>query len=104
MIIEFMKKLSDQASLHKKTSPLTNYLLPVTFCCHLFVLGNFDRFFYDYFFYWAFLLIIQSAFSLCTIFYAKLKWIDNNNNYNSNIHNEIINFEKTETTWDEYRL
>ena len=35
----------------KKPYPLTNYLLPVTFCCYLFVLANFARFFYDYFFY-----------------------------------------------------
>ena len=27
------------------------------FCCYLFVLGKFARFFYEYFFYWAFLLI-----------------------------------------------
>ena len=43
------------------------------------------------------------------LFEAKLKLIDNNDNddkYNSNRHIliEIINFEKTETTWDEYRL
>ena len=62
------EKLLDQTCLHKKTSPLTNYFLPVTFCCYLFVLGNFDGFFYDYFFYWSFLLIGHIAFSLCTIF------------------------------------
>ena len=62
------EKNSDQTCLHKKTSPLTNYLLPVTFCCYLFVLGNFVRSFYNYFFYWAFFLIRHSAFSFCTIF------------------------------------
>ena len=58
---EFMKKLSDKTCLHKKTlsfDELHTTILPVTFCCSLFVLGNFVRFFYDYrFFYWAFLLI-----------------------------------------------
>ena len=38
-----------------------------------------------------------------------MKWIDNNDNddkYNNNrqISTEIINSEKTGTTWDEYRL
>ena len=79
------------------------------FCCYLFVLGNFVRFFYDYLFYWAFLLISHSAFSLCNIFQAKLKWIDTNDNddkrnNNRHISIEIINSEKTEITWDEYRL
>ena len=51
----------------------------------------------------------HSAFALCTVFKAKLKWIDNNGNdgkYNNNRHIsiEIINSEKTEITWDEYRL
>ena len=49
----------------------------------------------------------HSAFSLCTIFWAQLKWIDNNDNdnkYNSNRHifTEKINYEKTETSRDEY--
>ena len=59
----FRSNLSTQ-----KTSPLTNYLLPVTFCCYLLELGNFVRFFHDYFFYWAFLLISHSALSLCKTF------------------------------------
>ena len=35
----------------------------------------------------------------------KLKQIDNNDKYNNarQISIEIINFKKTETTWDEYR-
>ena len=93
----------------KKASPLTNYLPTVTFCCYLLVLGNFIRFFHNYFFYWGFLLISRSTFQLCTIFEDKLKWIDNNDNddkYSNNRHIsiEIIYSEKTEKTWDEYRL
>ena len=53
-------------------------------------------------------LTSHSTLSFCTIFWAKLKLIDNDDNndkYNNNRHIsiEIINFEKTETTWDEYR-
>ena len=57
----------------------------------------------------AFVLIISSAFSLCTVFWTKLEQIDNNNNndkYNNNRHKciEKIDSKQTETTWDEYRL
>ena len=55
------------------------------------------------------MLISHSAFSLCTISKAKLKEVDDNDNndkYNNNrqISIEITDSEKTETTWDEYRL
>ena len=87
----------------KKTSPLANYLLSVTFYCYLFVHGNFDRFSYDYFFYWAFFLVSHGPFSLCTIFLSQTEMNYNNDNddkYNNNRHVsiEIINSEKTETT------
>ena len=54
------------------------------------------------------MLIRHSDFSLCAIFWAKLKQIDNNDNddkYNNNTHisTEIINPGKNKTTWDEYR-
>ena len=65
----YEKNFRSDLSTQKKPSPLANYLLPVTFCCYLFVLANFVRFLYDYFFYWAFLLISHSAFSLCTTFF-----------------------------------
>ena len=38
---------SDLSTQIKKTSFLTNYLLRITFCCYLFVLGSFVTFFYD---------------------------------------------------------
>ena len=41
---------SDLSTQINKTSPLTNYLLRITFSCYLFVLCNFVRFFYDFFF------------------------------------------------------
>ena len=50
-----------------------------------------------------FVLIISSAFSLYTVFWAKLKQIDNNNNndkYDNNRHKciEKIDSKQTETT------
>ena len=69
-----MKKLHrSDLSTQKKLSPLTSYLLPVTFCCYLFALGNFVKFFYDYFFYWAFLLISHSAFFIFYYFLSQIE-------------------------------
>ena len=52
-------------------------------------------------------LISHVDFSLCTIFkpnWNKFDINDNNDKYsNRHISIEIINFEKTETTWGEYR-
>ena len=49
-------------------------------------------------------LISRSAFSLCT-FFSQIDNNDNNDKYHNNKHIsiEIINFEKTGTTCDEYR-
>ena len=58
---------SDLSTQIKKTSPLTNYLLGITFSCYLFVLGSFVTFLL----WWpiiAFVLIIYSVLSFCTIF------------------------------------
>ena len=91
---------SDLSTHIKKSSSLTNYLLPITISCYLFVLGSLVRLFPAF---WAMVLISYSPQPN----WAKLKQIDNNDNngkYNNrHISTEIINFEKTETTWDEYR-
>ena len=58
---------SDLSTQIKKTSRLTNYLLGITFSCYLFVLGSFVTFLL----WWpiiAFVFIIYSVLSFCTIF------------------------------------
>ena len=60
-LAEFMKKTfrSDLSIRIKKTSPLTNYLLQITFSYNFFVLNSFVMM--------ALVLISHGAFSLCTI-------------------------------------
>ena len=53
---------SDLSTQKKPLLWRITYFQSVTFCCYLFIPLNFVRFFYEYFFYWAFLLISHSAF------------------------------------------